>query len=128
MHSVLDFSDISHAVNKESMEPMTRGNPDAGKSCGVTRNFQGLEVRTIESMRRCLQLLLLSFLVSAGLHADTPAFDLAGPKVDVHVKRGEITLPISEATSLLPGDRLWVHTDLQESQSAHYVLIVAFLL
>jgi len=78
-------------------------------------------------MRRCLQLLILYFLVSTGLHADTPAFDLTGPKVDVHVKRGEITLPISQVPSLLPGDRLWVHPDLPESQSAHYVLIVAFL-
>jgi hypothetical protein len=52
---------------------------------------------------------------------------LAGPKVDVHVKRGEVTLPISETPNLLPGDRLWVHPDFPESQSAHYVLIVAFL-
>jgi hypothetical protein len=78
-------------------------------------------------MRRCLQLLLLWVLASAGLYADAPAFDLAGPKVDVHVKRGEVTLPISQVPNLLPGDRLWVHPDLPESQSAHYVLIVAFL-
>jgi hypothetical protein len=78
-------------------------------------------------MRRCLQFLLLWFLVSTGLHADGPAFDLSGPKVDVHVKRGEVTLPIGEVPNLLPGDRLWVHPDLPESQSAHYVLIVAFL-
>jgi hypothetical protein len=59
--------------------------------------------------------------------ADGPAFDLSGPKVDVHVKRGEVTLPIGETPNLLPGDRLWIHPDLPESQSAHYVLIVAFL-
>jgi hypothetical protein len=62
-----------------------------------------------------------------GLYADGPAFDLSGPKVDVHVKRGEVTLPISEVPNLLPGDRLWIHPDLPESQSTHYVLIVAFL-
>jgi hypothetical protein len=45
----------------------------------------------------------------------------------VHVKRGEVTLPISQVPNLEPGDRLWVHPDLPESQSAHYVLIVAFL-
>ena len=28
---------------------------------------------------------------------------------------------------LLPGDRLWIHPDLPESQSTHFVLIVAFL-
>jgi hypothetical protein len=79
-------------------------------------------------MRGYLQLLLLFFSASTLLLADGPAaFDLAGPKVDVHVKRGEITLPISEVPNLQPGDRLWVHPDLPESQSAHYVLIVAFL-
>jgi hypothetical protein len=78
-------------------------------------------------MRRCLPLLLFFFFASYGLSADAPAFDLAGPKVDVHVKRGEVTLPISQVPNLEPGDRLWVHPDLPESQSAHYVLIVAFL-
>ncbi len=70
---------------------------------------------------------LLWALAATGLHADGPAFDLAGPKVDVHVKRGSMTLPISEAPNLLPGDRLWVHPDLPETQSAHFVLVVAFL-
>ena len=78
-------------------------------------------------MRRCLLLSLFWFLVLTGLHADNPAFDLTGPKVDVHVKRGELTLPIGETPNLLPGDRLWIHPDLPESQSAHFVLIVAFL-
>jgi hypothetical protein len=80
-------------------------------------------------MRRCLQLLLplLCCLASSALYAESSAFDLAGPKVDVHVKRGSITLPISEAPNLLPGDRLWIHPDLPESQSTHFVLVVAFL-
>jgi hypothetical protein len=78
-------------------------------------------------MRRCLLLLLFWCLAFAELHADSPAFDLTGPKVDVHVKRGEVTLPIGETPNLLPGDRLWIHPDLPESQSTHYVLIVAFL-
>jgi len=59
--------------------------------------------------------------------AAAPAFDLIGPKIDVHVKRGEVSLPIGEVPNLQPGDRLWIHPDLPESQSAHYVLIVAFL-
>jgi hypothetical protein len=78
-------------------------------------------------MRRCLQLVLFFCLVSACLRADGPAFDLAGPKVDVRVKRAEVTLPIGQVPNLMPGDRLWIHPDLPESQSAHYVLIVAFL-
>ena len=79
-------------------------------------------------MRRCLPLLLLlALLVPAGFCADGPAFDLTGPKVDVHVKRGEISLPIGEVPNLLPGDRLWIHPDFPESQSAHFVLVVVFL-
>ena len=45
----------------------------------------------------------------------------------MHVKRGAVTLPISRVANLLPGDRLWIHPDLPESQSAHFVLVVAFL-
>jgi hypothetical protein len=82
-------------------------------------------------MRRCLLLVLAVFLVWAGLDAEgqtaSPAFDLVGPKVDVHVKRGELTLPIGQVPNLLPGDRLWIHPDLPESQSTRFVLIVAFL-
>ena len=80
-------------------------------------------------MRRSLQLLLFWCLVSAGLYAvdSAPPFDLSGPKVDVRVKRGEVTLPIGEIPNLLAGDRLWVHPDFPESQATHYVLIVAFL-
>ena len=78
-------------------------------------------------MRRCFLLLLLCCLASPGLHADGPAFDLSGPKVDVHVKRGDVTLPISEVPNLLPGDRLWIHPDLPDSQSTRFVLVVAFL-
>ncbi len=72
-------------------------------------------------------LLLFWCLASTGLHADGPAFDLSGPKVDVHVKRGEVTLPIAEVPNLLPGDRLWIHPDFPESQSTHFVLVVGFL-
>ncbi len=61
------------------------------------------------------------------LYADSPAFDLSGPKVDVHVQRQGKTLAIAEVPNLLAGDRLWIHPDLPESQSTHYVLIVAFL-
>jgi hypothetical protein len=78
-------------------------------------------------MRRILALLLWCFVATRLRAENNPAFDLTGPKIDVHVKRGEITLPIGQVPSLLPGDRIWVHPDLPESQSARYVLIVAFL-
>jgi hypothetical protein len=80
-------------------------------------------------MRRCLLLLFVFCLASTRvIHAaDAPAFDLAGPKVDIHVKRGDATLPIGEVPNLLPGDRLWIHPDFPESQTTRFVLIVAFL-
>jgi hypothetical protein len=109
------------------MRRISLANPIAGKKFRFRKTPSDNTLRTIEDMRRCLQLLLFCCLVSARLHADGPAFDLAGPKVDVHVKRGEVTLPIGQVPNLLPGDRLWIHPDLPESQSAHYVLIVAFL-
>lgn len=72
-------------------------------------------------------LLLAVLLCLPGLRIEAQAFDLAGPKVDVHVKRGQVTLPIGEVPNLLPGDRLWIHPDFPDSQSARYVLVVAFL-
>ena len=55
------------------------------------------------------------------------AFDLTGPKVDVRVQRGGETLPIAQVPNLQSGDRLWIHPDLPDSQSVHYVMIVTFL-
>ena len=82
-------------------------------------------------MRRFFLLLLFVSLAweSTPAHgqAAAPSFDLIGPKVDVHVKRGDATLPIGQVPNLLPGDRLWIHPDFPESQSERYVLIVAFL-
>lgn len=78
---------------------------------------------------RCFGALLLWLAITAGMRAENnnPAFDLAGPKIDVRVKRGDVTLPIGQVPSLMAGDRVWIHPDLPESQSARYVLIVAFL-
>jgi len=74
-----------------------------------------------------LYALLAVLAASPASRADAPPFDLAGPKVDVHVQRNGVTLPIAEVPNLLPGDRLWIHPDLPVSQSTHIVLIVAFL-
>ena len=60
--------------------------------------------------------------------ADDPVkFDLAGPKVEVQVQRGTITLPIAQVPNLLAGDRLLIKADLPSTQSNHLLLIVAFL-
>jgi hypothetical protein len=74
--------------------------------------------------------LALLALLSIGkdvARAETGAFDLAGPRLEINVTRAGKMLPISEVPNLQPGDRLWIHPDFPESQSVHYLLIVAFL-
>lgn len=53
-------------------------------------------------------------LLASPASADTAAFDLVGPKVEVRVERQGKTLPIAEVPSLQAGDRLWVHPDLPD--------------
>jgi hypothetical protein len=65
--------------------------------------------------------------MAAVARADNAAFDLIGPKFQVHVQRAGVTLPISEVPNLQAGDRLWVHPDLPDSQSVHYLMVVVFL-
>ncbi len=65
--------------------------------------------------------------LSPAAHADNAAFDLIGPKVEVRVQRDKVTLPIAEVPNLQRGDRLWVHPDLPDSQSVHYLMVVVFL-
>lgn len=75
---------------------------------------------------RRLPLFLLLILLPPAMRGQA-RFDLAGPKIDVHVTRRGISLPISSVPNLQPGDQLWLHPDLPPSQSVHYLLIVAFL-
>jgi hypothetical protein len=70
---------------------------------------------------------LLALLGAAATHADPAPFDLAGPNLQVKVSRGGQTLPISEVPNLATGDRLSIRADLPSTQSAHYLLIAAFL-
>ncbi len=61
-------------------------------------------------------------------NADTPAaFDLAGPRVEMKVMRSGKTLPIANVPNLRAGDRLWIHPDFPDSQSVHFLVVVAFL-
>jgi len=69
----------------------------------------------------------LSLLFVATAFADTATFDLNGPSIEVTVKRGDATLPIARVPDLRVGDRLWVHPELPDDQSAHYLLVIAFL-
>jgi hypothetical protein len=83
----------------------------------------------LPSRRRCPAVFFLSFvfLLACAAHADNAAFDLIGPKVEVRVQRAGATLPIAEVANLQPGDRLWVHPDLPDSQSVRYLMVIVFL-
>ena len=69
----------------------------------------------------------MALLTTAAARAENAAFDLIGPKVEVRVQREGVTLPIAEVPNLQAADRLWIHPDLPESQSVHYLMIVVFL-
>jgi hypothetical protein len=74
-------------------------------------------------------LLQLALIVISGslLWADTAAFDLAGPRIEVRVTRSGKTLPISKVPNLKVGDRLWIHPDLPDGQSVRFLMISVFL-
>ncbi len=71
--------------------------------------------------------LILAILFTAVAEAGPAPFDLAGPTLDVKVTRGEKTLPASEVPNLAAGDTIWLKADLPASQSAHYLMVMAFL-
>ncbi len=60
-------------------------------------------------------------------HAVPTPFDLAGPDLEIKVTRGGVTLPASQVPNLAVNDRIWIKADLPASQSAHYLLVAAFL-
>jgi hypothetical protein len=70
---------------------------------------------------------ILALATAATARADAVPFDLAGPTIEVKVTRGATTRPISEVPNLAAGDRLWIKADLPVTQSAHYLLVAAFL-
>ncbi|MGC2618844.1 MAG: hypothetical protein WA414_07350 [Acidobacteriaceae bacterium] len=70
---------------------------------------------------------LVFFAAGFSAYADAAPFDLAGPKLEVRVTRGDKTLPISQVPNLAPGDRVWIKADLPEGQSVHYLMVAAFL-
>jgi hypothetical protein len=73
------------------------------------------------------QFALLNLLLAATAWGQNARFDLTGPKVEVRVTRGTVTLPIASVPNLQPGDKLWVHPDLPATQSVRYLMVVTFL-
>src|SRR5271167_3940135 len=70
---------------------------------------------------------ILLALLAGSAHGTPAPFDLAGPVLDVRVSRGTTTLPASQVPNLAAGDRIWLKADLPPTQSAHYLLVAAFL-
>ena len=89
------------------------------ESCSVVKNLH------ITVLFR-LSIALLCTSVPASF-ANSPAFDLIGPQIKMTVTRDSKTLPISRVSDLQPGDKLWIHPEFPDDQSARYLLIVAFL-
>ncbi|MEP7312951.1 MAG: hypothetical protein ABI859_10230 [Pseudomonadota bacterium] len=78
-------------------------------------------------IRALVAVLALSSGVSTATAAAAAPFDLEGPALEVRVTRAGASLPIAEVPNLLAGDSLSIKADFPESQSAKYLLIVAFL-
>jgi len=74
-----------------------------------------------------LRLFLVLIALCPFISSETAPFDLVGPRVQVKVTRSGKTLPISQVPNLQAGDRIWIHPDLPEEQSVHYLLVAAFL-
>ena len=77
--------------------------------------------------RRCLLLALLLCGLSSSPNSQAASFDLAGPTLEVTVTRGKQALPITQVPNLQAGDRLKIRAELPPSQSAHYLMVAAFL-
>ncbi|MBV8144043.1 MAG: hypothetical protein JO184_03465 [Gammaproteobacteria bacterium] len=77
------------------------------------------------SFRPGLLLLALATLRVPGGHA--APFDLAGPTLEIEVSRGAGTLPIAQVPHLAAGDRISLKADLPPNESAHWLMVAAFL-
>lgn len=55
------------------------------------------------------------------------SFDLVGPRLDVAITRGGVTLPLEWVPNLAEGDRVSIRLDLPPGQSERYLMVAAFL-
>src|SRR5271157_2678846 len=76
---------------------------------------------------RPVLLLLAMAVLAAATRAGAAPFDLAGPVLEIKVTRGANVLPAAQIPNLAVGDRIWIKAQLPPSQSAHYLLVSAFL-
>lgn len=71
--------------------------------------------------------LVLALSAPVAASAGSSPFDLAGPTLKIDVTHAGATLPISETANLSAGDQISIKAELPANQSAHYLLITAFL-
>src|SRR3569833_1026748 len=76
---------------------------------------------------RPLLIAVIALLAGVAVHAEPAPFDLSGPDLSVTVTRGDKTLPITLVSFLALGDCLWIQADFPADQSAHYLMVAAFL-
>jgi hypothetical protein len=74
-----------------------------------------------------LAALFISAITTSSYAAGPAPFDLTGPTLEVTVTRGDATLPVAQAPHLAAGDKLAIKADFPDTQSEHYLMIVAFL-
>jgi len=75
----------------------------------------------------CLCTGFLTLLMAVTALADPAPFDLTGPDVLVRITHQGKTLPVAEVPNLSVGDKVWIKAALPPTQSARYLLVVAFL-
>jgi hypothetical protein len=113
------------------MKPTATRDKDCFAFLDIGRKSQDSSGLVLPSKKRCAvraaAIGVLLLLWAGSLQAETAAFDLLGPKIEVRVQREGKTLPISEVPSLQAADRLWIHPDLPDDQSVHYLMVVVFL-
>ena len=78
-------------------------------------------------MKLWRRLIMLGCLLTGLAHASPAPFDLSGPSLEFKVTRDGHSLPASEVPNLAEGDRLWLRANLPSFQSAHYLMVAAFL-
>jgi hypothetical protein len=66
------------------------------------------------------------FIATTGSAGPAP-FDLTGPTLEASVTRSGTTLPIAQVPHLAAGDTLSIQANFPETQSEHYLMVVAFL-
>ena len=100
----------------------------SGKWCAIRSIARGMPRSPLRSLAAAAALLAPVVIWPAAVRAQqSTSFDLAGPSLSMTVKRGETTLPVAQVPGLRAGDVLSLKADLPADQSAHYVLVLAFL-